>query len=147
MYKVAADQGAAAATRHAGAASNLMTITQGIGKIGGSASLIENFSTSIGGVLNNCIGYLGDWNTALEPMISAFGSFEQAGLNGTITSLNNSVQQDLQSVGNSTQNGKPSDEDRANALNLLQSNKSLDYNQRKYLNNLSTPHVQIEFGL
>lgn len=97
LYQTAFDQKSAGTTRTTGAINNLRSVMQGIGALNNNTQLLATFETAIGSALSEFTGYTGDWNTALEPVITGFGSFEA--LNESSELLQESVQTDLSSLG------------------------------------------------
>ena len=74
LYRAAIDNKQAGTERQTGAATNLNAIKQGIGGLNDNVSLLNNFSTSIGGAFTEYADCIGDWNKALEPAITGFGT-------------------------------------------------------------------------
>lgn len=102
LFKVANDQNAAGSTRIGGAVQNLRTVMQGIGGLSNNTEILAHFETSIGSALNDFSGYVGAWNSALEPVITSIGSFVgEAGVQASNDELQKAVEADLEAVTNS----------------------------------------------
>ncbi len=165
LYKTASAFGASAGIKQAGCAATFAEITQGIGKIGGSVKLINEFSTSIGSVLNDCIGYLGDWNTTIDPMITSFGSLGDGSLKEVGETLTRTVANDMATISGKT---KPNNNEEIinnpiklsiaapknnktnnQAGNVQNTNNGLilPFAENNQANELETPKVKIQFGL
>ena len=100
MYRVSFDQNMAGSTRKTSSAQNLQTVLTGIGKLGENFVLLRQFDTAIGGAMEDFNGYVGDWNTALEPVITSIGSFTgEEGIIATNEQLQEAVSVDLNALG------------------------------------------------
>ena len=100
LYKVSFDQDKAGSTRKTSSAQNLQTVLAGIGKLGENVALLTQFETAIGGAMKDFNGYVGDWNTALEPVITSIGSFTgEEGVIATNEQLQEAVTVDLNTLG------------------------------------------------
>ena len=99
LYKTAVDQNMAGTTRLTGAVSNLNTVMQGIGALNNHTTILANFETAIGGALSDFSGYVGDWNSILEPTITSIGTITgEGGIQSFNEELANSVGQDLETL-------------------------------------------------
>jgi len=155
LYQVATDQRGAASVRTSGAQANLATIQQGIGKLSNATEIMESFSTSIGGALNEYIGYLGDWNETLEPMITSFGSIEDLKISDSVNELNSAVEEDLNTVSaaegsNETKSAttglrQPTEQSNNSSNQYKWGTDSADWTKKEQVNKLKTPTVR--FGL
>ena len=100
LYKVSFDQDMAGSTRKTSSAQNLQTVLTGIGKLGENVALLTQFDTAIGGAMEDFNGYVGDWNTALEPVITSIGSFTgEEGVIATNEQLQKAVTTDMSNLG------------------------------------------------
>lgn len=118
LYRVANDQNTAGSTRIGGAVQNLRTVMQGIGGLSNNTEILAHFETSIGSKLNEFSGYVGAWNSALEPVITSIGSFVgEAGVQATNEVLQKAVKTDLETVTNTESNdGNKNPEGQPNLL-------------------------------
>ena len=92
--EVAIDQGIAANTKKIGGIANLRTLLQGIGGLQDNTQLLTQFKNSIGSSLESFNGLVGNWNSAIEPVITSIGSIESV----SMTELNSAVATDLKTV-------------------------------------------------
>jgi len=136
LYRVATDQELAGTTRNVGAAATLNTLLQGIGKINDNLSLLTQFNTSIGSALQGYADYVGgEWNTAMNGVITSLGSFDgDNGLNTQIETLNSAVDSDIKTIDN-----VPAAKENNNKKETNDNNSDKESN-----NNLATPNVEIK---
>lgn len=90
------DQNQASSKRLGSIAGNLNKLAQGIGGLSNATQVIATFQNTIGGALDNYIGLIGQWDTALEPVITSIGSF--TGIAEGVEELNTSVDTDLKNL-------------------------------------------------
>lgn len=87
LIQIGADQTAAGATRIGGSAKTLASLTQAIGKMGTDINSIVGTVSSIEGVGNGAIALVGNYQTKLDSIITATGSWSQvADANKDLTS-------------------------------------------------------------
>ena len=87
LIQIGADQTAAGATRIGGSAKTLASLTQAIGKMGTDINSIVGTVSSIEGVGNSAIALVGNYQTKLDSIITATGSWSQvADANKDLTS-------------------------------------------------------------
>lgn len=77
LMQIGADQTAAGATRIAGSVATLSQLTKAIGKIGSDNNEINGLAGNIQGVGNGAIALVGEYQTRLESIITATGSWTQ----------------------------------------------------------------------
>ena len=77
LMQIGADQTAAGATRIAGSVKTLSQLTQAIGKIGSDSNEISGLADNIQGIGNGVIALVGEYQTQLESVITATGSWTQ----------------------------------------------------------------------
>lgn len=101
LYKVSFDQEMAGTTRQTSSSQNLKTIMTGIGEFASVIpTLLTNHAQAIGNSMNEFNGYIGSWNTALEPVITSIGSFTgEEGVIATNEQLKEAVTVDLNTLG------------------------------------------------
>lgn len=87
LIQIGADQTAAGATRIGGSTKTLASLTQAIGKMGTDINSIVGTVSSIEGVGNGAIALVGNYQTKLDSIITATGSWSQvADANKDLTS-------------------------------------------------------------
>ena len=87
LIQIGADQTAAGATRIGGSAKTLASLTQAIGKMGADMNSIVGTVSNVEGVGNSAIALVGDYQTKLDSIITATGSWSQvADANADLTS-------------------------------------------------------------
>ena len=87
LIQIGADQTAAGATRIGGSAKTLASLTQAIGKMGTDINSIVGTVSSVEGVGNGAIALVGNYQTKLDSIITATGSWSQvADANKDLTS-------------------------------------------------------------
>lgn len=77
LMQIGADQTAAGATRISGSVKTLSQLTQAIGKIGSDINETSGLAGNIQGVGNGAIALVGEYQTQLESVITATGSWTQ----------------------------------------------------------------------
>lgn len=97
LYKTANDQNQASQTRLISIQGNINRVAQGIGGLNNATDIIASFQTSIGNALGNFASLVGQWDTAVEPVIIGIGSF--ADVAKATEELNQSVKTDLGTLG------------------------------------------------
>lgn len=104
LYKTANDQNQASQTRLSSIRGNINRVAQGIGGLNNATEIIASFQNSIGGALGNYSELVGQWDTAVEPVIVSLGSFSE--LATATEELNENVEADLKTLGYENENGK-----------------------------------------
>ena len=141
LYKVSFDQDMAGSTRKTSSAPNLQTVLAGIGKLGENVALLTQFETAIGGAMKDFNGYVGDWNTALEPVITSIGSFTgEEGVIATNEQLQEAVTVDLNTLGATVdENGNVENKNTGN-----NENEDTQNNEQLVKPELFTPNVKFK---
>ena len=75
LIQIGMDQTMAGGTRISGAATTLSTLTKAIGEMGSNLSNLSNFTNSVGEIGNSFVALVGQYGAALEPVITATGSW------------------------------------------------------------------------
>ncbi len=75
LIQIGMDQTMAGGTRISGAATTLSTLTKAIGEMGSNLSNLSNFTNSVGEIGNSFVALVGQYGSALEPVITATGSW------------------------------------------------------------------------
>ena len=75
LLQIGADQTLAGKTRISESANTLKNLTQAIGEIGSNMSNLSNFTNSVGDVATEVVDLVGQYGAALDPIITATGSW------------------------------------------------------------------------
>ena len=75
LLQIGNDQTMAGGTRIKGSASTLSALTKAIGEMGSNLSNLSNFTNAIGEAGNSFTALVGQYGSALEPVIAATGSW------------------------------------------------------------------------
>lgn len=102
LQQIAIDQNAAAATRDAGAVTNLQSVMQGVGGLNNNVQKLAAFQTAIGMSYNEYTDATGAWGASLTVVITSIGSFVgEDSLQTSNESLQEAIKTDMQTVTNS----------------------------------------------
>ncbi len=132
----AADQESAAGIRATGALGNLRNLMQGIGGLSDNINLLATFKNAIGGALETFNGYVGDYNSIIEPVITSIGSFVgEGGIAATTESLNEAIESDMEIIDGRLSGEEPAEESEDSSEEAVVNEDNLS--------GLSTPNVKL----